>query len=253
MPGNQPARNAPAEPKHGQIRSVSRTFDTNVTPSRRPYLQGPASPPQGHRPIPTVVRPADQSPTDLQRFSEFSITPFCRWAFVVDNGRGGVRANHNYDPDIDNAIWWSETIDAFDNDSRLIHELILRIADQDLGHPAMEPIRQNRAMVEMLLYRHYQRHGGVLLPPMGPANEAMLSHQRAVEQARAQYGQRINSDHPEYPRIRFPSCSSTPKSKGKGPTHGRMGEGDFSWNHDRRGPPGGGGWGAGPGGGGINV
>ena len=89
--------------------------------------------------------------------------------------------------------------DAFDNDPRLIHELVLRIANQDLGHPAMEPIRQNRAMVEMLLYRHYQRHGGILLPPMRLANETLFAHEAAVQASG------LRPDHPECPRIQFPT------------------------------------------------
>lgn len=98
--------------------------------------------------------------------------------------------------------------DAFDSDPRLIHELILRMAHQDLGHPAMEPVRQNRAMVEMLLYRHYQRHGGIVLPPMAPARDALASHQQAVERAQIEYlqrtGQQLHPEHPNYPRMRFP-------------------------------------------------
>lgn len=109
FPGRTP--NAPVEPRHGRIPSETRFFDPPTTPSRDPYPEGPTSPPQGHRPIPTVARHVDDGPTPLQRFSEGSIVPFCRWAFAVENKQGnGVRSNYNYDPDIDNAIWWSETV-----------------------------------------------------------------------------------------------------------------------------------------------
>jgi hypothetical protein len=71
----------------------------------------------------------------------------------------------------------------------------------------MEPIRQNRAMVEMLLYRHYQRHGGLMLPPTAPAIQAMQAHQQAVQEAREEClrrtGQHLHPD--QYPRIRFPA------------------------------------------------
>jgi hypothetical protein len=124
------AYNAPVEPRHGRIPSDTRFFDPLVTPSRDRYPEGPTSPPQGHRPIPTVARHVDDAPTSLQRFSEGSIVPFCRWAFAVENTIGnGVRSNYNYDPDIDNAIWWSETIVSHCLDSPSLCRLSLRQAD----------------------------------------------------------------------------------------------------------------------------
>jgi hypothetical protein len=73
----------------------------------------------------------------------------------------------------------------------------------------MEPIRQNRSMVEMLLYRHYQRHGGLILPPMAPAVEAMRTHETAVQQVREEYGRRTGRKLPDemMPRIQFPNWS----------------------------------------------
>lgn len=88
--------------------------------------------------------------------------------------------------------------DAFDNDPRLINELILRIANPDLGHSSMDSIRQNRSLVEMLLYRHYQRHGGLVLPPLAPAVNAMRTHEDALVYARP------NPNNPNDPRITFP-------------------------------------------------
>lgn len=66
------------------------------------------------------------------------------------------------------------------------------------------------------------------------------------EYRRSQAGQERN-------RSGAPRNSPTPKGEGKGKdtNHGNMD--DFGWHRDRRGPPGGGGWGAGPSGGGINV
>jgi hypothetical protein len=97
--------------------------------------------------------------------------------------------------------------DTFDNDPRLIHELILRIADHELGHEAFEDIRENRAMVEILIYRHYQRHGGLMLPPTAPGVQALQDHQRAVREAQEECLRRTGRPlHPDnYPRIRFPA------------------------------------------------
>jgi hypothetical protein len=77
----------------------------------------------------------------------------------------------------------------------------------DLGHLAMEPIRQNHFMVEILLYRHYQRHGGLMLRPTAPAIEAMRAHETAIQQARDEYGRRTGRGLPEemMPRFQFPS------------------------------------------------
>jgi hypothetical protein len=81
----------------------------------------------------------------------------------------------------------------------MIHELILRVANPALGHPAMDWIRQNRSLVELLLYRHFQRHGGLVLPPVAAAVQVMRDHEAAVAAAR-QAGL-----HPDNcPRIRFP-------------------------------------------------
>ena len=33
-----------------------------------------------------------------------------RWAYAVTDARGAVRPNYNYDPDMNNAIYLSETI-----------------------------------------------------------------------------------------------------------------------------------------------
>jgi hypothetical protein len=218
---------APATPRHGRIRSG--TIEQAVVPSQQPYIEGPTSSHHGHSQIPTVVYSRHDVPTELQSYSGESIVPFCRWAFAIFGPNDRARPNHNFDLDIDNAIWWSYTIvsypflphyaepelnyaqDEFDENECLIHELILRIANQDLGHPAMEPIRQNRAMVKVLLYRHFTRHGGVMLPPTAPALQAMDDHQRAVDEARRKHwlatGKELLPDH--YPRMRFPKWRDT--------------------------------------------
>jgi hypothetical protein len=95
-------------PRHG--RTSSRTVVQPVTPQRRPYPAGSTSPPQGHRPVPQLRRDRDQPPTDLQRFTGLSVEPFCRWAFMVVDGRGREQPNHNHENDVQAAIWVSETI-----------------------------------------------------------------------------------------------------------------------------------------------
>jgi len=133
----------------------------------------------------------------------------------------------------------------------------------------MEWIRQNRSLVEILLYRHFQRHGGLVLPPLAPALEAMRQYEQAVQDARDEFARRNPGQdlHPDnYPRMVFPiwrqmsSAPNSPKSplgpgspftppgkgKGKGgPNHGQMGGfNPFGAPGDRR-PPGSGGAGGG--------
>ena len=79
-------------------------------------------------------------------------------------------------------------------------ELILRIANLDLGDSFMDWIRQKRLLVEMVLYRNYKRHIGLVLPPMAPTIDALQSHENATVVARHTYG---NPD--SYPRIAFPN------------------------------------------------
>jgi hypothetical protein len=84
--------------------------DDPQAPSRQPHPDGLTSPTGGHRLIPSIIRSANDPPTELQRFAGELVTPFCRWAFIVYTSNNRPRPNHNYDPDIDNAICWSETI-----------------------------------------------------------------------------------------------------------------------------------------------
>jgi hypothetical protein len=75
----------------------------------------------------------------------------------------------------------------------MIHELILCISDLELGAEGLERVRQNRSMVEILLYRHYQRHGGLMLPPTAPGVQALQDHQHAVQEAREEDGEEITA------------------------------------------------------------
>jgi hypothetical protein len=65
----------------------------------------------------------------------------------------------------------------------------------------MDWILGNRSLVEILLYRHYQRHGGLILPPRQDAVAAMQAHEDAVEATH----QSDPALHPNfYPRINLP-------------------------------------------------
>jgi hypothetical protein len=110
-PSRVPVSNLRDSPRHGRTRSLS--MNHPASPKLPPYPTNPTSPPQGHRPIPTLRRAARQPPNDLQNFSERSIEPFCRWAFMVVDARGREQPNYNFTSDIENAIWVSETIVRF--------------------------------------------------------------------------------------------------------------------------------------------
>jgi hypothetical protein len=115
----------------------------------------------------------------------------------------------------------------------------------------MDWIRANRSLVDILLYRHYQHHGGLILPPMDPALQAMRAHEEAVNAARATGS--------ELPHITFPSFGPAPDDtkrengvKGKGPSSGGR-DGPSPWGNigDKR--PFGGGHDRGAPGGGIGL
>jgi hypothetical protein len=99
-------------PRQGRIPSQSgmQSFPQRQGQQVQTLPQTPSSPPQGHRPIPTVNRDPNTPPTDLQRWVGEQLVPFLRWAYTVRDNQGRVRANYNYDPDVNNAIHLSETI-----------------------------------------------------------------------------------------------------------------------------------------------
>ncbi|KAG9194090.1 hypothetical protein G6011_04125 [Alternaria panax] len=239
--GNQPAQrggqsssgNPYSTPRHGRIPSR-----TGIKPLSPPQVHQPPLP--GHRAPPTVHHLREDAPTPLQRWNGESVSPFMRWAYTVRDGSGQAKPNHNYDPDMNNAIFLSETIDDFDRNPALVHELILRIANPELGHASMDWIRQNRSLVDILLYRHYQRYGGLMLPPTAPAIQAMRAHERAVNTARA-----AGATSDQLPHITFPAFGPLPDEddpkmpgqKGKGAMSGSP-PGGNPWGSvgDRRGP-----------------
>jgi hypothetical protein len=81
-------------PRHGRIPSTSNAQ--------------PAIP--GHRTLLTVTVPPRAEPNELQRWAGESLRPFLRWAYAVIDRRGNARPNHDFNPDINNAIHVSETI-----------------------------------------------------------------------------------------------------------------------------------------------
>lgn len=137
-----------------------------------------------------------------------------------------------------------------------MHELVLRVANADLSHPSYEwmtGIAENRSIVEVLAYRHFQLPGGLVLPPRDNALGAIMAHGEGLEAAYQDLG--------SYPKIAFPNwremmgkSAPTPPSAGKklpgdpftpvkskvrgGPGHGRMGGANpFGAPGDGCGPP----------------
>jgi hypothetical protein len=79
----------------------------------------------------------------------------------------------------------------------------------------MDWIRANRSLVDILLYRHYQHYGGLMLPPTAPAIQAMRAHEADV--AAASTAGRSSS---ELPHIMFPAFGPPPP-----PDEGEVGGG----------------------------
>lgn len=90
-------------PRHGRI--PSRTGIESMSPPQAQQLSMP-----NHRAPPTVYHLREEEPTPLQRWNGASVNPFMRWAYTVLDSRGSTRPNYNYDPDMNNAIYLSETI-----------------------------------------------------------------------------------------------------------------------------------------------
>ncbi|OWY58471.1 hypothetical protein AA0120_g11166 [Alternaria tenuissima] len=246
--GQSSSQNPYNTPRHGRIPSR-----TGIEPLSPPHVVQPPLP--GHRIPPTVHHLREDVPTPLQRWNGESVTPFMRWAYTVRDNSGQARPNYNYDPDMNNAIFLSETIDDFDRNPALIHELILRIANPELGHASMDWIRQNRSLVDILLYRHYQQYGGLMLPPTAPAIQAMRSHETAVNSARSAGATPDQLPHISFPSFGPPPDDSVPKApgqKGKAPVPGSSPSGN-PWGSigDRR--RFGGGRGRGASGGGVAI
>ncbi|KAH9862364.1 hypothetical protein J1614_011018 [Plenodomus biglobosus] len=100
------------------------------------------------------ISAATTSVSNFQGWNGQYTVPSLHWGFTVHDERGNARPNCKYYDDLKNAIRFSETIDAFDRDLRLIHELVFRIPDPDLGHPSMNEIRDNHCLVKIFLYSH---------------------------------------------------------------------------------------------------
>lgn len=64
----------------------------------------------------------------------------------------------------------------------------------------MATIARDRRLIMMLLYRHYQRHGGLILSPIATARQAVDIHALAVKSARQQG---VLED--QLPRVIFPN------------------------------------------------
>lgn len=93
------------------------------------------------------------------------------------------------------------------------------LSNEKFAHPAMSNIARNLSMVELLLYRHGKNHGGVLLPPMAPANKVLQEYEVTVAQAREAYaartGQILQRTSEQCPIITFSKWSvdtSSPRS-----------------------------------------
>ena len=52
----------------------------------------------------------EEIPNALQRWNGESVNFFMRWAYTVRDGRGNAHPNYNYEPDMKNAAFLSETI-----------------------------------------------------------------------------------------------------------------------------------------------
>lgn len=79
-------------------------------------------------------------------------------------------------------------------------ELILFLTHPQQADQNMATIAQDRRLVEILLYRHYQRHGGLVLPPIAGARAAIEHHAQAVQVA---YQQEVPVQY--HPRVVFPN------------------------------------------------
>lgn len=67
------------------------------------------------------------------------------------------------------------------------------------GDQSFAEVAGNAHLVRMILYRHYQRHGGLILPPRAEAQQVVQAHVAALQTARQQ-----GVPEGQLPRIAFP-------------------------------------------------
>jgi hypothetical protein len=113
-------------PRHGLIPSLGGT-----QPLSPPQVQAHLVP--GRRPPPVVHHDEEEMLNALQRWNGSSVNSFMRWAYAVRDARGNARPSYNYDPDMNNAIFLSETIvSIFPVYLRLHHNTILSLTRTSL-------------------------------------------------------------------------------------------------------------------------
>jgi hypothetical protein len=63
-----------------------------------------------------------------------------------------------------------------------LDQVIFGLAYPKLCHEGVKDIAEDREMVILLLIRHFKKHGGLVLPPMGPALSLQEKHVEVVRQ-----------------------------------------------------------------------
>ncbi|KAF2124581.1 hypothetical protein P153DRAFT_390620 [Dothidotthia symphoricarpi CBS 119687] len=97
-------------------------------------------------------------------------------------------------PEIMTAEFLAAVVSDFDDHPAMVHLLVYAITNPHLHHHArMRDIMRNREVVALLLVRHYENHGGLILPPMSEGRRANEEYAREVAKAAAS-GRQVGYD-----------------------------------------------------------
>lgn len=68
----------------------------------------------------------------------------------------------------------------FDNNEGLLDQVIFGVQFPDLCHSGVRDIVDDRRLIALLLVRHFKKFGGLVLPPLAPAQELSTKHAQTV-------------------------------------------------------------------------
>jgi hypothetical protein len=127
-------------------------------------------------------RPRSSPPTDLELYGESNMLSLFRHYMPMTDytNPNAVRPNHDFGPMIESAVRVSEKLDLFDNKEGLLDEVIFGIVCPDLCHEGVRDFVHDRELVALLLFRHFKKFGGLVLPPHPEVRDMQAAHEDVV-------------------------------------------------------------------------
>ncbi|RMZ68464.1 hypothetical protein GMOD_00008170 [Pyrenophora seminiperda CCB06] len=127
--------------------------------------------------LPGSLRPPLHPRTLLEQYADESILTFYR---AYKPHRPG---NYNHDTDISTTIRISNAIDLVDSNPLVLDQIIWGMTHPHDANPGVQDIIEMPVLVDILLVRHFRRHGGLVLPPLEEARKVVeVAEVRAVRE-----------------------------------------------------------------------